>query len=106
MVSSARPPAASQPTSLKQTEARERAALIDVTSYDVALDLDRGEETFGAVSTIDLVSQGGPTFLEVQPVALNSVTVNGRAVDVALLDRGRAADRDRARRQPRRGRRR
>ena len=89
MVSSARPPAASQPTSLKHTEARDRAALIDVASYDVMLDLDRGEETFGAVSTIDLVSHGGPTFLEVQPVALNSVTVNGRPVDVALLDHGR-----------------
>ena len=88
-MSSARPPAASQPTSLKHTEARDRAALIDVASYDVMLDLDRGEETFGAVSTIDLVSQGGPTFLEVQPVALNSVTVNGRPVDVALLDHGR-----------------
>ena len=60
-----------------------------MTSYDVTLDLDRGEETFGAVSTIDLVSQGGPTFLEVQPVALNSVTVNGRPVDVSLLDHGR-----------------
>ena len=89
MVSSARPPVASQPTSLKHAEARARAALIDVASYDVALDLDCGEETFSAVSTIDLVSQGGPTFLEVQPVALKSVTVNGRPADVALLDRGR-----------------
>ena len=69
MVSSARPPAASQPTSLKHTEARDRAALLDVTAYDVTLDLDRGEETFGSVSTIDLrVRGGGPTFLEVQPV--------------------------------------
>ena len=84
MVSSAQ-----QPLSLKHTEARERAALLEVTSYDVALDLDRGDETFGSVSTITVVSHGGPTFLEVQPVTLNAVTVNGRAVDVSRLDRGR-----------------
>ena len=80
---------AQQPLSLKQTEAQERAALLDVTAYDVALDLDRGEETFGSVSTITVRSQGGPTFLEVQPVTLNAVTVNGRAVDVTRLERGR-----------------
>jgi aminopeptidase N len=66
-----------------------RAALLDVTAYDVSLDLDRGTETFGSVTTIDLVSQGGTTFLDVQPVSLASVTVNGTAVDVGLLDRGR-----------------
>src|SRR5918994_46869 len=80
---------AQQPLSLKHTEARERAALLDVTAYDVALDLDRGEETFGSVSTITVRSRGGPTFLEVQPVSLNAVTVNGKAVDVTRLERGR-----------------
>jgi aminopeptidase N len=77
------------PRSLEQAEAVARAALLDVTAYDVSLDLDRGSETFGSVTTIDLVSQGGPTFLDVQPVSLASVTVNGTAVDVGLLDRGR-----------------
>jgi aminopeptidase N len=78
-----------QPVSLRQTEARDRAALVDVTSYDVSLDLDQGPESFGSVSTVELTSQGGPTFLEVQPLELGSVTVNGRPVDVTLLDRGR-----------------
>ena len=77
------------PRSLKQTEAVERAALLDVTSYDVSLDLDRGDETFSSVTTIELTSQGGPTFLDVQPVSLRTVTHNGRPVDVGLLDRGR-----------------
>ena len=80
---------AQQPLSLKHAEAQDRAALLDVTAYDVALDLDRGDETFGSVSTISVRSQGGPTFVEVQPVTLNAVTVNGRAVDVTRLDRGR-----------------
>jgi hypothetical protein len=34
---------AQQPLSLRHTEAQERAALLDVTAYDVVLDLDRGE---------------------------------------------------------------
>ena len=80
---------AQQPLSLKHTEAQERAALLDVTAYDVVLDLDRGEETFGSVSTITVRSQGGRTFVEVQPVTLNAVTVNGKAVDVTRLERGR-----------------
>ena len=49
---------AQQPLSLKHTEAQARAALLDVTAYDVALDLDRGDETFGSVSTITVRSQG------------------------------------------------
>ncbi|MEO6509803.1 MAG: aminopeptidase N [Nocardioides sp.] len=77
------------PRSLRHTEAVERAALLDVTAYDVTLDLDRGHETFSSSTVIDLVSQGGPTFLDVQPVNLRSVTVNGSPVDVGLLERGR-----------------
>ena len=38
--------------SLTRVEAAARAALIDVTSYDVALDLDSGERTFGSVATV------------------------------------------------------
>ena len=71
---------AHQPLSLEHVEAQDRAALLDVTAYDVALDLDRGDETFGSVSTITVRSQGGPTFVEVQPVTLNAVTVNGEGV--------------------------
>jgi len=81
--------AGGQPRSLEQTEARERAALLDVTSYDVTLDLDRGAESFGSVAVIDLISGGGPTFLELQPVSVNDVTVNGQSVDLGLLDHGR-----------------
>src|SRR5262245_55255212 len=78
-----------QPRSLKQREAVARAALLDITSYDVTLDLDRGPETFRSVTTIRLVSQGGPTFLDLQPVAVNAVFVNERPVDANLLDHGR-----------------
>ncbi len=80
---------AGPPRSLKHTEAVERAALLDVASYDVTLDLDAGDETFGSLTTIDFVSQGGPTSLDVQPVTLSSVTVNGQRVDTDLLDHGR-----------------
>ncbi len=90
MVSSARlPGGAAQPLSLRQSEARDRADRIEVTSYDVSLDLDRGDETFGSVSTIDLVSLGGPTFLEIQPASLLSVTVNDFPVDLSRHQGGR-----------------
>ncbi len=76
-------------TSLRQAEAVERAALLEVSSYDVSLDLDQGDASYGSVTVIDLVSQGGPTFLDVQPLVLNSVTVDDRPVDVGLLQAGR-----------------
>ena len=37
---------------LTRTEARERADLIAVDSYDVSLDLTRGESVFGATTTV------------------------------------------------------
>ena len=51
---------AQQPHSLKHTEAQERAALLDVTAYDVALDLDCGDETSGSVSTVAAPIAGRP----------------------------------------------
>ena len=42
---------------LTRDEARERAALLRVTSYDIALDLTVGDETFGSVTTIAFTSR-------------------------------------------------
>jgi aminopeptidase N len=82
--------------SLTRVEAAARAALIDVTSYDVALDLDSGERTFGSVSTVRFTCRepGGSTFLDVVPEALHRVTLNGRDLDPADLADGRLALRD------------
>jgi len=75
--------------SLRHDEARQRAALLRVSSYDVALDLDRGEREFGSRTTIRFTSAGGPTFVELRPHSISSATLDGRPLDPDTLDRGR-----------------
>ncbi len=77
--------------SLTRVEAAARAALIDVTSYDLDLDLDGGERTFGSVATIRFTCRepGAQTFLDVRPETLHRVTLNGADVDPAQLADGR-----------------
>ncbi|WP_235736052.1 M1 family metallopeptidase [Nocardioides alcanivorans] len=74
--------------SLKLVEAQERSELLDVTGYDVTLDLTR-EATFDSLTRITFTSRGGPTFLDVKPEQLRRVHLNGAPVDPTLLDRGR-----------------
>jgi aminopeptidase N len=79
-----------QPTaSLQRSEALARRALLDVTSYDVALDLASDESTFASVTTIRFTSGSGATFLDLKPVAVAMVHLDGRPLDPALLERGR-----------------
>jgi aminopeptidase N len=75
--------------SLLRTEAEARRRLLDVTSYDVRLDLASDTDTFGSVTTIRFESRGGPTFLDVKPVRLVGVRFNGEPLDPELLERGR-----------------
>ncbi|MCW2813397.1 MAG: Membrane alanyl aminopeptidase Metallo peptidase family [Nocardioides sp.] len=75
--------------SLLRTEAVARRQLLNVTSYDVSLDLAADEATFASVTTIEFESRGGPTFVDLKPVAVGSVRLNDRPVDVDLLREGR-----------------
>lgn len=75
--------------SLQHTEAVARADLLTVGSYDVRLDLASDEATFASVTTIRFTSRGGATFLDLKPVRVDAVRLDGRALDVDLLDRGR-----------------
>ena len=75
--------------SLQHTEAQERHRLLRVTSYDVRLDLASDDATFASVTTIRFTSEGGATFLDLKPVSVSSITLDGRRVDPDLLDRGR-----------------
>ena len=91
--------------SLTRVEAAARAALIDVTSYDVDLDLDQRRADFGSRTTIRFTvpragrarrsSTSGRT-------SLHRVTLNGAEVDPAELADGRLALRRPRRRQRRR----
>jgi len=74
--------------SLQRTEAEQRRALLTVTSYDVRLDLT-DTSTFRSVTRIRVTSRGGSTFLDLKPVSVHAVTLDGTNLDVDLLDRGR-----------------
>ncbi|GAA1772678.1 aminopeptidase N [Nocardioides hankookensis] len=75
--------------SLQRTEAVARRQLLDVQDYDLRLDLAADDKTFGSVTTIRFSSQGGPTFLDLKPVRVNEIRLNGAIVDPDLLERGR-----------------
>jgi aminopeptidase N len=66
---------------LTRDEARTRAALLDVRSYDVTLDLTGGPEHFGSVSVVAFACRepGATTFVELDG-ALLSAELNGRPV--------------------------
>ncbi|HEY2946995.1 MAG TPA: aminopeptidase N [Micromonosporaceae bacterium] len=75
---------------LTQVEAAERARLLDVTAYDVALDLTdgvggAGERTFRSTTSIQFRSAdvGATTFIEVAAERIRSATLNGAAVDTS-----------------------
>ena len=74
---------------ITRDEAARRRAMLEITSYDVTLDLTAGAETFLSRTVVRFTSRGGDTFLDVQPRELRSVTLDGAAVDVESWDRGR-----------------
>jgi aminopeptidase N len=75
--------------SLQRTEALARRDLLDLVSYDVALDLAADEATFTSVTTIRFSSRAGTTFLDLKPIGLAALRLDGRPLDVELLLRGR-----------------
>jgi aminopeptidase N len=76
-------------SSLQRVEAEARFDLVQVTAYDVRLDLAADDTTFRSVTTIRFESQGGDTFVDVKPVRLTEARLDGQPLDVASLDRGR-----------------
>ena len=84
---------------LTREEARERAALITVTSYQVDLDLtggtlDAGEHsTFGSRSVIrfSCAAPGAGTFVDLTAPAVTGITLNGEPVTPGAFDGERIA---------------
>lgn len=75
---------------LTQVEAAERARLLDVTGYDIHLDLSAGAnaaDSQGFRSTTQITFRcaepGATTFIEVAAERLHSVTLNGEPLDPA-----------------------
>ena len=75
--------------SLQHAEAQARFELLTVRSYDVQLDLAADDATYRSVTTVRFDSHGGRTFVDLKPLRINDIHLNGRVVDADLLDRGR-----------------
>ncbi|WP_427130992.1 aminopeptidase N [Pseudarthrobacter sp. S9] len=74
---------------LTRAEARERAALIAVDSYEVSLDLTRGENVFGSTTAVKFTAvPGSSTFIDAVTHAVHSVTLNGLELDPAEVSDG------------------
>jgi aminopeptidase N len=77
---------------LTRDEARDRAALINVSSYDIELDLTgSAETTFGSRTTVLFTSRtpGASTFIEIAAPTLNSATLNGQPLELSDFDGSR-----------------
>ncbi len=75
--------------SRQHREALERFASLSIASYDVELDIAGAEATFGSRTTVVFESTGAATFVDVKPVRINEVRLNGVPLDPDALGRGR-----------------
>jgi len=70
---------------LTRDEARERASLLSVAAYDVALDLTTGPTSFRTRSTVEFTSSedGASTFIDLIAESVEQITLNGESLDPA-----------------------
>ncbi|CAN5308990.1 aminopeptidase N [soil metagenome] len=74
---------------LTRVEAQERKSLVDVTSYEITLDLTTGPETFGSTTVVTFdATAGASTFIDAITRTVHSVTLNGAALDPAAVSDG------------------
>ena len=76
---------------LTRDEAKGRALVVQVTSYDVDLDLDQGPVTFVSTTRVrfSCTDPGAQTFLDVVPLSVDWVRLNGAPVDAGAIVDGR-----------------
>jgi aminopeptidase N len=73
-------------TNLTRDEARERTDLIEVQSYDVKLDLTKGDTTFTSTTQIRFrIKPGSITWLDLIAPTVRKVVVNGEERDPATV---------------------
>ncbi|HSR83105.1 MAG TPA: aminopeptidase N [Streptosporangiaceae bacterium] len=80
-------------SNLTRDEARDRADLLSVASYQVELDLAGSETTFSSATTVrfSCARPGAGTFIELTAPAVMQITLNGAPVDPAAFDGDRIA---------------
>ena len=72
-------------TNLTREEAATRAALLDVTSYSIDLDLTTGDKTFESTTTLRFTCRepGAETFADLVGAIIHEITLNGEPIDEA-----------------------
>ena len=71
---------------LTRLEAQERAAALNVTSYEIKLDLTRGAEVFGShTRAVFSATPGTNTFIDAIARQIRSITLNGVELDTAAV---------------------
>src|SRR3954470_9023631 len=72
-------------TNLTREEAATRAALLDVSSYAIDLDLTTGDKTFASTTTIRFTCRepGAETFADLVDAIVHEITLNGKRLDEA-----------------------
>lgn len=75
---------------LTRIEAQARAALLKVSSYEIELDLTKGDTIFASTTKVKFSSNqaGASTFIDAITAKVHSVTLNGEALDVAKVSDG------------------
>jgi aminopeptidase N len=71
---------------LTRVEARDRAALVSVESYDILLDLAAGPGTFSSTTTVRFgAPAGSSTFIDLIAPRVHTIVLNGRALEPAVV---------------------
>ncbi len=74
---------------LTRVEAQERKALVDVSSYEVTLDLTTGAEVFASTTRVVFsAAPGASTFIDAITRNVHSVTLNGVELDPSTVSDG------------------
>ena len=69
---------------LTRLEAAERSTTVRTQTYDVVLDLTRGETVFGSSTTVRFsATPGSSTFIDLIASTVHSISLNGHALDPA-----------------------
>jgi aminopeptidase N len=76
---------------LTRDEATERASLLDVSTYDVALDLTTSETTFASTTKVRFSCRepGSSTFADLVDATVREITLNGNPADLSAYDGSR-----------------
>jgi aminopeptidase N len=74
---------------LTRVEAQARKAIVDVTSYEVDLDLTEGDRRFGSTTTVVFsATPGSSTFIDAITDSVHSVLLNGDVLDPSVVSDG------------------